>query len=203
MLVLHPAGYVVSINNANSKFEALRLPPDALDDSFAAQLFLARTYSGPGSRPGLIRSPVAACVTAEGAILVLESSTANNRIQAFDLGGNPLRYFTDQRNPYFLHLTATEGWTYLDVAAEFSGYIYVLSRRESPPAFRMDIYHPAQSKNKPICTTMGMNAARLTVDFWRNVYTLNYEVLRLPSGQYPGVTEPSVSFWLPRSTTRA
>jgi hypothetical protein len=106
----------VSINNANSKFEALRLPPDALDDSFAAQRFLARTYSGPGSRPGLIRSPVAACVTAEGAILVLESSTANNRIQAFDLGGNPLRYFTDQRNPYFLHLIATEGWTYLDVA---------------------------------------------------------------------------------------
>jgi len=24
-----------------------------------------------------------------------------------------------------------------------------------------------------------MNAAKLTVDFWRNVYTLNYDVLRL------------------------
>jgi hypothetical protein len=203
MLVLHPAGYVVSINNASSKLEALRLPPDSLDDSIAAQRFLARTYSGPGSRPGLMRSPVAACVTAEGAILVLEGSTANNRIQAFDLGGNPLRYFNDQRNPYFLHLTATQGWTYLDLAAEFSGYIYVLSRRESPRAFRLDIYHPAQPNTQPICTTTGINAARLTVDFWRNVYTLNYEPLRLAGGEFPGITEPSVSFWLPRSSTLA
>ena len=39
---------------------------------------------------------------------------------------------------------------------------------------------------------------RLTVDFWRNVYTLNYEPLRLPSGAFPAITEPSVSFWLPR-----
>jgi hypothetical protein len=42
-----------------------------------------------------------------------------------------------------------------------------------------------------------MNAARLTVDFWRNVYTLNYDVLRLPGGAFPGLTEPSVSLWTP------
>jgi hypothetical protein len=146
-----------------------------------------------------MRSPLAACVTAEGAILVLEDSTGNNRIQAFDLGGNPLRYFTGQRNPYFLHLTATAGSTYLDLAVEFSGYIYVLSRSGSPPVFRLDIYHPAHEDTRPICTTRGMNAAKLTVDFWRNVYTLNYEPLRIPSG-FPAVTEPSVSFWLPRSS---
>jgi hypothetical protein len=201
MLRLHPAGHVVSINNANSIMEALHLPVDPLDDSIAAQRFLARTYSGPGSRPGLMRSPVAACVTAEGAILVLEDGTVNNRIQAFDLGGNPLPYFTGQKDPYFLYLTATEGSVYLDLAVEFSGYIYVLSRKESLSgfSFRLDIYHPSQSKSQPICTTTGMNAARLTVDFWRSVYTLNYERLKLPSGAYPGITEPSVSFWLPRS----
>ncbi len=41
---------------------------------------------------------------------------------------------------------------------------------------------------------MGFNAAKVTVDYWRNVYSLNYEVLTfkgaLPSN---GVTEPSVS----------
>jgi hypothetical protein len=200
-LLLHPAGYAVSINNANSKLEALHLPASAVDDSTAAQRFLARTYSGPGSRPGLMTSPVAACVTAEGAILVLEDNTEYNRIQAFDLGGNPVPYFTGQSDPYFLYLTATAGATYLDLAAEFSGYIYVLSSRGSPPAFRLDIYHPGQSNSHPICTTTGMNAARLTVDFWRNVYTLNYEALQLPSGQQPNITEPSVSFWLPRSAT--
>lgn len=199
MLLLHPSGYAVSINNANSKLEALHLPPNPVEDPIAAQRFLARTYSGQGSRPGLMKSPIAACITAEGAILVLEDSTANNRIQAFDLGGNPLPFFTGQSDPYFMHLTATEGSTYLDVAIEFTGYIYVLSRSGSPPVFRLDIYHPAQSNSQPICTTRGMNAGRLTVDFWRNVYTLNYEVLKLPSGHHPSITEPSVSFWLPRS----
>jgi hypothetical protein len=81
MLLLHPAGHAVSINNANSKIEALQLPGEAMDDSIAAKRFLARAYSGQGSRPGLIRSPLAASITAEGAILVLEDSTANNRIQ--------------------------------------------------------------------------------------------------------------------------
>lgn len=201
MLVLHPSGHIVSVNNANSKLEALRLPSDAMDDTDAAKRYLARTYSGQGSRPGLMRSPLAAAITAEGAIVVLEDSTTNNRIQAFDLGGNPLRYFTGQPDPYFLYLSATEGSTYLDIAVEFTGYLYVLSRSGSPPVFRLDIYHPAQSDTKPICTTRGMNAARLTVDFWRNVYTLNYEVLKLPSGAIPGRTEPSVSFWVPPPPT--
>lgn len=200
-LLLHPAGHIVSINNTHSKIEALQLPPEALDDSAAAKHFLARTYSGEGTRPGLIKSPVSACISAEGAILVLEDSLGNNRIQAFDLGGNPVPYFTNQPSPYFLQLPVTEGATYLDVAVEFTGYIYVLSRSSNPPVFRLDIYHYAQSGTQPICRTQGINAARLTVDFWRNVYTLNYEVLRLPSGQVPPRTEPSVSFWVPPPPT--
>ena len=75
----------------------------------------------------------------------------------------------------------------------------ILSRSGSPPIFRLDLYHPAQSGSQPIATTTGINAGRLCVDFWRSVYTLNYEVLKLPSGQVPALTEPSVSLWLPRS----
>ncbi len=201
VLLLHPAGHVVSINTTNSKIEALHLPANATDDSTASKRFLARTYSGQGSRPGLMRTPLAACITAEGAVLVLEASTSNNRIQAFDLGGNPVPYFKQQKSPYFLHLPATEGSTYLDMAVEFTGYVYVLSRSSSPPVFRLDIYHPAQSDTLPICTTRGLNAAKLTVDFWRNVYTLNYEVLKLPSGQIPPRAEPSLSFWVPPPPT--
>jgi hypothetical protein len=44
---------------------------------------------------------------------------------------------------------------------------------------------------------LNLNAARIAVDFWRSVYALNYEVLRLPNGTIPGFTEPSVSVWLP------
>ena len=45
-------------------------------------------------------------------------------------------------------------------------------------------------------TDSNINAARLTVDFWRSVYTLNYEVLQLPGGA-AGLTEPSLSLWTP------
>src|SRR5262249_29009226 len=148
------------------KLEALRLPSAAMEDAAAKARFLARTYAGQGSRPGLITSPMAACISAEGVILVLEKSTVNNRIQAFDLGGNPVPYFKKQKSPYFLHLPVTEGATYLDLAIEFTGYLYVLSRNPNSPNFRMDIYHPAQSDTQPICTTKGINAAKLCVDLW-------------------------------------
>ena len=48
-----------------------------------------------------------------------------------------------------------------------------------------------------IATPCDVDAARLTVDFWRNVYKLNDEVLRLPNGSAAGLTEPSASLWTP------
>lgn len=196
-LLLHPAGHVVSISNENHKLETLRLPGAALADADAARKYRARASSGQGGRPGLMDSPTAAAISPDGAILVLEGSDGNNRIQAFDLGGNPLQFFKGQTKPYFLQLDATAGAQYLDLAVEFTGYLYVLSK-DAGNRHRLDIYHPSQSDTRPICTTFDVDAARLAVDFWRNVYTLNYEVLRLPgSGAIPGLAEPSVSLWVP------
>ena len=194
--LLHPSGHIVSINNANHKIESLKLPPTALPDSVVAQYFVARTYSGVGTQPGLIISPLALAISPDGVILVLEDGSANNRIQAFDLGGNPVPYFKNQNPPYYLELLATPNRIYLDLAVEFSGYLYVVSTNINN-THRLDIYHPDQTGTRPICTTVNLNAARLTVDFWRNVYSLNYEVLRLPNNNIPGFTEPSVSLWTP------
>ena len=107
--------------------------------------------------------------------------------------------FKQQQTPYFLNLAATaSGDTlYQDLAVEFTGYLYVLSYNRSTNLYRLDIYHPEQSDSQPISTTQSVNAAKLTVDFWRNVYTLNYELLRLPGGAVPAITEPSVSLWVP------
>ena len=102
--------------------------------------------------------------------------------------------------PYALQFGATDsaaGQIYLDMAVEFTGYIYVLACNPATALYRLDIYHPDQPDGTPISTTTGVNAARLTVDFWRNVYTLNYEVLQLPGGAAAGLTEPSVSLWVP------
>ena len=199
-LLLHPAGHVVSINNTSHKMEVLKLPGTPQSDSDAQNNYLARAVSGQGSRPGLMYQPAAAAVSPEGVVLVLEDSSQNNRIQAFDVGGNPIPYFTKQPTPYFLQLDATEGATYLDLAVEFSGFLYVLAR-DASGVFRLDIYHPGQSDTQPISTTRNINGAKLCVDFWRSVYTLNYQVLQLPNGQDPGLTEPSVSLWMPTYPT--
>ena len=65
----------------------------------------------PGS--GTPPSPVAAAVSSDGVILVLEGSDGNNRIQAFDTGGNAVPYFTRQPRPYFLQLPAGSNTLYL------------------------------------------------------------------------------------------
>jgi hypothetical protein len=80
---------------------------------------------------------------------------------------------------------------------EYTGYLYVLSYNIGSNRYRLDVYHPGQATTNPITTTFDVNADKLTVDFWRNVYTLNYEVLRLPGGAVPPITEPSVSLWTP------
>ena len=194
----HPAGHIVSISIANHKIEVLKIPPAPVDDTTAGTNFLARTLSGPGSLAGLIMSPAALAIAADGAILVLEQG--NNRIQAFDLGGNPVPFFTQQSEPHFLNLDATENATYLDLAVEFTGYLYVLSMNANN-VHRLDIYSPNQSGTAPICTTLGVNAANLAVDFWRRAYMLNYEVLQVPGNGIPAFTEPSVSLWLPTPPT--
>lgn len=195
-LLLHPAGHLVSISNESHKLETLQLPATPMSDGDAQRKLRARTHSGLGTQPGLMTSPLAAAISPDGVILVLEGGAGNERIQAFDLGGNAVPYFKQQARPYFLPLTATAGAQYLDLAVEFTGYVYVLSR-DAAGNHRLDIYHPGQSGSQPICTTQGVTAARLAVDLWRSVYTLNYELLRLPGGAVPGVSEPSVSLWVP------
>ena len=195
--LLHPTGWIVSISEVESRIEAVKLAPSAQPDSVTQVSYVARTFSGPGARPGLIDTPVAAAISPDGAILLLEH--VNNRIQAFDLGGNPVPHFKNQKVPYFLELPATIDNSYLDLAVEFSGFLYVISA-DVNNVHRLDIYHPTQTGTAPLCTTMDLNGARIAVDFWRNLYSLNYEILKV-SGVIPDFTEPSVSLWMPSSPT--
>ena len=56
--------------------------------------------------------------------------------------------------------------------------------------YRLDLYQP---NGAWLARTVGVNAARIIVDMWRNLYTLNYESFQGPGGR----TEPSVSPWIP------
>ena len=90
--------------------------------------------------------------------------------------------------------------TWLDVAAEAKSFIYVLShvgKGSQPSDYRLDLYNPDGTwlarTPRPGSSMAAVNGARLTVDQWRNLYTLNYQAILGPGGR----TEPSVSIWIP------
>ena len=175
---------------ADARYPVLDLPPAAVPDAEAPQ---SQVYSGVGTREGRMKGPLVAALTAQGTILILE--TQNNRIQAFDLGGNPAPVFAG--GAYFVPLhDGPSGVNYLDLGVEYSGYMYVLSYTGSPGSlvYRLDIYTP---KGAWLARTTGVNAAKLAVNYWRDLFTLNYQLLTLPGGSPANLTEPSVSHWLP------
>lgn len=180
--LIHPTGKLISINTELGKMEVLTPSATPVDDASAP---LAQAFSGPGTRDGLLNGPACAVVSADGTILVLEQT--GNQIQAFDTGANPVPYFAG--GSATMALLPRAGTTYLDVAIEFKGFIYVLSV-VTGSTYNLDIYKPT---GEWLATTQGMNASKLTIDLFRNVYTLNF----LSTQMSPGITMPTVSEWIP------
>lgn len=186
--VIHQ-GVIIGINTLYSKIQVLTLPSKpSLDISAPCAVLM----SGEGTREGLLHRPVALSVGSDGTIYILEQQ--NNRVQALDISGNPIKKFNTGSDPYFFTLK-TDGETvkYLDMGVEYSGYVYVLSYVNSgylSQDYRIDIYTPDGAW---LSRTEGVAAAKMVVDHWRNVYTLNYEMFQGPGGR----TEPSVSQWTP------
>jgi len=198
-LLLHPAGFLVSVSGANDRFEILSPPAQPLTDSDARTSKIAQVIGGTGNRPGLMRQVTAATITRDGTLLVVENG--NNRIQAFDLGANPVRYFSNAPLPYVLPLTEMppeQGWRHLDIQADFSGLLYVLSVNNNTGVYRLSIYDNLSKLQQALSVTEGVLAARIGLDHWRDLYTLNYQPITIKtSGAQPPVTEPSVSMWQP------
>jgi hypothetical protein len=185
--VVHPAGYVIGVSYGSSKMEILQLPAGSVADANAP---IALLTSGPGALAGLLKGPIAIGVTGDGVLLVLEQD--NQRIQAFDVYGNPVPYFPNN-SPFAPLRTETSSPSYLDMSVTRDGWIYVLSYVNTGSTqidYRLDIYNPA---GVFLSRTVGVNGAKIVADSWRRVYTLNYESFLGPGGR----TEPSVSQWIP------
>lgn len=182
--LIHPTGLLVSINSSQHCIEILRPSATAGPD---AQAPVADIRSSNGTREGLVKGPVCAAIAPNGAILVLEAG--NLRIQAFDTSANPVRMFSGNTSSFLFLRAESAGATFLDIAMESVGNVYVLYK-SATQQFVLDIYSPAGTF---ISSTPNVNAGKLTVDLFRNVYTLNYEALR-SSGS---VTEPGISQWVP------
>ena len=138
-------------------------------------------------------------------------------MQAFDLYGNPVNRFFDaegQPSP-FLYLSEAPDFNYLDLVAvgdEKMTYLYVLfytGNGGAPSDYHVSIYQygTAAPVKNPLVTTDGVAAARIAVDMWHAMYTLNYDMVTDGQGHHAGPhnpttgpagrTVPSVSEWLP------
>ena len=191
-LAIHPAGYAVALDQTNCKLEVVRLTALAADASAPAAAIL----SGRGTRAGLLDSPVAVACSLDK-IMVLQTSTPYPQgcVCAFDVKGNPVNCFAGGAPVAGLRAEGTATVEVLDVSLESKGYMYILKclTPASGPVlagdYRLDIYNPDGTF---LAQVAGLAAARLQVDLWRNVFTLNYEIL-----QGSGRTEPSVAQWIP------
>ncbi|MWC29868.1 hypothetical protein [Paenibacillus sp. MMS18-CY102] len=188
--VVHPQGYVIGINYTINKLEILQLPAAPSDDEKAT---FAVPASGEGFREGLINGPRGIGTALDGRILILES--INNRVQSFDIHGNPVKSFGQEskERSWFPLVDPSAKTNYLDLAVEAKGYIYILSytgEGSDPNDYHLDIYTPDGSF---LVRTKGVAASKITVDLIRNVFTLNYETIYAPNGR----PEPSVSLWIP------
>jgi len=190
-LAIHPAGYAVALSKAPCKLQIVKLGTQVADGDAP----VASIYSGRGTRAGLLSTPTAVSGSLDK-ILVLDSTPTYPQgcIVAFDFKGNPVYCFA-QDSPVMPLRPEGGGVIPVDLSVEAKGYLYVL--KYLPPAsgpvlasdYRLDIYNPDGSF---LTQVAGLAAARLQVDLWRNLFTLNYEIV-----QGSGRTEPSVSQWIP------
>jgi len=185
-LLIHPAGYALGLSYAENAF--MNLPLATLDQESPERV--AGRSGGAGTEPGRFGGPVALSLSPSGQVLVLEA--INARIQAVDVYGNPVGYFNGDA---CLALPAqSQAVTYLDLAVDHAGYLYVLlylGQGDAPADYRVDVHAP---DGRYLSTSVGVNAARIAVDRWRNLYTLNYESFPGPGQR----TEPGISVYIPK-----
>ena len=189
-IAIHPSGFAVAVNTQNHRLEIVALRDQPLPDAEAG---FAAVKAGPGRRVGLLDTPIAVGVDLMSkAVLVLEGGDTR-RVQAFDCFGNQILHFAGGASAVMpLRDTGAATVTYLDMAVESTGFIYVLSSQGDGRVindYRVDIYDP---DGQWLSQTAGVAAAKLAVDRFRNLFTLNYETLRGPRG-----LEPSISEWVP------
>lgn len=225
--VLHPAGYALAVTNVN-QINKLQIVPLVLEGAADDQVPMAATYAGEAlndTRHGLLFHPVAVSCSYDGTIIVLEDTKSSSgksanvvaRLQAFDLNGNPVSRFMDSSGDPspFLILSDADNLTYLDVCAvgnEKMTYMYVLYYKDdgaNASDYQMAIYQYGSQApaTNPLVSTPSVAAAKLAVDMWHTMYTLNYAMTTDSSGNPAGPqtgstgpagrTVPSISEWLP------
>ena len=203
---LHSSGRVVAVHTDSGRVgavEPLSAPLPVAGDGLASTR-LATYSAGPGTQVGLLSSPIAVAVTNPGTVLILEA--AGPQLSAFDLNGNPVRYFGSQPNRDFTLALGSQR-TYLDVAVDGASQIYLLYHNgagSDPQDYHLDVYN---ADGTPLATkSAGVNVPHVAVDYWRSVFAPNYQPLTDLGTSNPhiapgiGAAEPSLSRFDPTNS---
>ena len=186
-LAVHPHGYVIGISANNHKMAVLQLPDQAYaDDATTNNAVLKLGY---GDTEKLVKKPQALTISRTGAILILqgESSIA---IKAFDVSGNPWPFFNNGTASSFPLAESDVKW--LDIAIDDTEMIFVLSYTGTGMMkndYRLDVYDKTGNR---VFRNTGVSVARMVVDKWRRLYSLNQETMKNSP-----IVEPTVSVWMP------
>jgi hypothetical protein len=187
-LLLHPDGLALAVSFPDSTLEILPIGSGAASGSEP----VAGITGGYGTAAGRFGGPVALALTPRRDLIVLEN--VNRRLQAVDPYGNPVPYFLGGQAlcPLKAEIAPV---TYLDLAVNGDGVIFVLlylNQGAEVDDYRLDLYAPDGTY---MCSTSGVNAARIAMDASGNLYTLDYSHLLGPGDR----TEPGVSVWIPHN----
>ncbi len=87
-MAVHPSGYVIAANWKDHRLQILKLAEEAVPDADAPAAVIV---SNKGIQEGLVLGPIALAISPDGKIMVLES--ISQRVQAFDIAGNPAPTF--------------------------------------------------------------------------------------------------------------
>lgn len=220
-VAMHPSGHLVGVNQKAAKVMILDIDQAGAADK---DIPVARSNAGQAlvhDRQGLLFRPVALGCSYDGTLLILDQifsqDTSASRVQAFDLLGRPVPCFLDDSNEATAILPIpNNGEVYLDMAVvgnKSMTYIFILyytGNGHATTDYNVAIYgfgnKAKGSQMQPIVTTNDVPGARLCVDMWHTLYTLNYQMVAddagKPAGPATAHTGPagrtvvSISEWL-------
>ncbi|WP_417838269.1 hypothetical protein [Tritonibacter scottomollicae] len=198
---MHPSGHLIAVNQQAAKVMILNIDQAGKSD---ADMPVANTNAGKAliaDREGFLFRPVALGCSYDGTLLILDQvfsqETSESRVQAFDLLGRPVPCFLDDKGEATSILPIpNDGEVYLDmcvVGNKSMTYIFILyytGNGKSPTDYNVAIYgfgeKAKSSEMTPIVTTNKVPAARIAVDMWHTLYTLNYQMVADTAGKASG-----------------
>ena len=143
----------------------------------------------------ILYNPRAIAFAANGALMVVDQTPIGDYARMFSSNGTALNY-TPFGGFYKPLKRESVRVTYLDLSVDADGYFFVLKRLgggAAPEDYKLDLYAPDGTH---LSQTGGMTAHKMRSDFWRNIYTLNYE----RTGKDGSYSEPTLSIWVPPVT---